>query len=142
MQLRLSLGGSTMANRFGGRGNLAAAPELKQVEADGEPGTVTEQRIYFDRSVPDGDGGFEDRGGFWLTANLWGEGAELAANLLRRGARVHVLGTLGRDTWTDKDSGEERSAFVNGYTEVPGSAVHQLRTSARSPSRSSRAVPR
>ena len=35
--------------------------------------TVAELRVYFDRSVPDGDGGFEDRGGFWLTANLWGE---------------------------------------------------------------------
>ena len=53
-----------MANHFEGRGNLAAAPELKQVEVDGEQRTVAELRIYFDRSVPDGDGGFEDRGGF------------------------------------------------------------------------------
>jgi len=100
-----------MANRFEGRGNLAAAPELKQVEVDGEQRAVAELRIYFDRSVPDGDGCFEDRGGFWLTANLWGERAEQVASLLPKGARVHVTGTLVRDTWTDKDSGEERSAF-------------------------------
>ncbi|MGH8531652.1 MAG: tyrosine-type recombinase/integrase [Gammaproteobacteria bacterium] len=37
----------------------------------GEPRTVTELRVYFDRQVPDGNGGFEDRGGFWLPVHLW-----------------------------------------------------------------------
>ena len=99
-----------MANRFEGRGNLAAAPELKHVQVDGEERLVAEMRIYFDRRVPDGDDGYTDRGGFWLTASLWGVRAELAANLLPKGARVHVNGTLVQHTWNDKDSGEERRA--------------------------------
>ena len=97
-----------MANRFEGRGNLGAQPVLKYVEIDGEPRAVTEMRIYFDRSVPDGNGGFTDRGGFWLDVNIWGPRAEPAAVLLPRGARVHVTGTLIRDTWPDRDTGEER----------------------------------
>jgi single-strand DNA-binding protein len=48
-------------NRCEGRGNLAAAPEFKRVEIDGEERAVAELRIYFDRSVPDGGGGFGDR---------------------------------------------------------------------------------
>lgn len=99
-----------MANRFEGRGNLAAAPELKRVQVVGEERLVAELRVYFDRQVPDGDGGFIDRGGFWLTANLWGPRAEVAANLLPKGARVHVIGTLVQDTWTDKDTGTQRTA--------------------------------
>ncbi len=101
-----------MANRFEGRGNLATAPELKRVEVEGEERAVAEMRIHFDRNVRLREGGFEDKGGFWLTVNLWGERAEQAARLLPKGARVHVTGTLVRDTWTDKDSGEERFAFA------------------------------
>lgn len=99
-----------MANRFEGRGNLAAPPELKHVQVDGEARAVAEMRIYFDRQVRDEDGNFADRGGFWLTANLWGPRAERAAALLQKGARVHVTGTLIQDTWEDRQTGEPRRA--------------------------------
>lgn len=100
-----------MANRFEGRGNLAAAPELKRVDVDGEERLVAGLRIYFDRQVPDGEDGFVDRGGFWLNANLWGERAEGIARLLPKGARIHVTGTLVQDAWRDADSDEERRAL-------------------------------
>ena len=98
-----------MANRFVGRGNLAAAPTVKHVEVDDEKRAVASMRIYFDRNVPDGDGGFEDKGGFWLDVSLWGPRAETAARLLDKGARVAVSGTLVQRTWEDKESGEPRS---------------------------------
>lgn len=98
-----------MANEFRGRGNLGAAPALKQVEVDGEKRSVAEMRVYFDRSVPDGDGGFVDRGGFWLDVNLWGPKGEAAAKVLVKGARVAVSGSLVQRTWEDKESGEPRS---------------------------------
>ena len=107
-----------MANRFEGRGNLAAAPALKRVQVDGEERLVTELRIYFDRQVPDGDGGFTDRGGFWLTANLWGKRAEPVAKLLPKGARVQVVGTLVQDEWNDRESGEARRALELGVEQV------------------------
>ncbi|MCA1671046.1 MAG: single-stranded DNA-binding protein, partial [Actinobacteria bacterium] len=66
-------------------------------------------RIYFDRPVPDGDGGFTDKGGFWLPVNLWGPKAETIAKLLRKGARVRVEGTLLQDTWEDRETGEPAS---------------------------------
>ncbi|MGH8534824.1 MAG: single-stranded DNA-binding protein [Gammaproteobacteria bacterium] len=92
-----------MSNHFIGRGNLGANPELKQVSVEGESRTVTELRVYFDRQVPDGNGGFEDRGGFWLPVHLWGPRGEGVAKLLPKGARVRVEGTLVHDTWEDKD---------------------------------------
>lgn len=98
-----------MANEFRGRGNLGATPAIKQVEVDGEKRSVAEMRVYFDRSVPDGDGGFVDRGGFWLDVNLWGPKGEAAAKILVKGARVAVTGTLVNHEWTDKESGEPRA---------------------------------
>ena len=98
-----------MGNRFTGRGNMGAVPTLKHVEIDGESRPVADLRIYFDRPVPDGEGGFEDRGGFWLDVSLWGAKALAAAQILPKGARVSVSGTLAQHVWTDSDSGEERS---------------------------------
>lgn len=98
-----------MGNEFRGRGNLGAVPTLKSVEVDGEKRWVAELRIYFDRNVPDGDDGFVDKGGFWLTVNLWGAKGEAVANVLTKGARVAVAGTLVNHEWTDKENGEPRA---------------------------------
>lgn len=100
-----------MSNTFIGRGNLGAAPELKHVEVDGESRSVASLRVYFDRLVPDGADGFEDRGGFWLDVSLWGARAEAAVKVLTKGARVSVIGTLVQRTWTDKNTGHERTQF-------------------------------
>ncbi|MCA1851440.1 MAG: single-stranded DNA-binding protein, partial [Beggiatoa sp.] len=88
-----------MSNHFAGRGNLGADPDLMHVEIGGEPRAVAALHIYFGRPVPDGDGGFTDKGGFWLPVNLWGPKAETIAKLLRKGARVRAEGTLVQDTW-------------------------------------------
>ena len=100
-------GTTTMANKFSGRGNLGADPELRYTAGeDGEP--VCSLRIFFDRPKPDGNGGFDDKGGFWLDVSLWGTRGEAAAQLLKKGARVSVSGELYEDAWQDNESGEER----------------------------------
>ena len=100
-----------MSNRFQGVGNLGAKPELKRIDQNGELEAVLELRIYFDRRVPGGEDldSFEDRGGFWITASLWGKRAERAAALLDKGMRVFVTGTLLTDTWLDSASAEKRT---------------------------------
>jgi len=98
----------TMANTFSGRGNLGQDPVLKQVSVNDELRPVVELRVYIDRPVPVAEGHFQDRGGFWLDANLWGPRAEHVARCLAKGARVRVEGTLWQDAWEDKDSGEPR----------------------------------
>jgi single-strand DNA-binding protein len=98
-----------MSNSFQGVGNLGAKPELKRVDQNGETLAVLDLRIYFDRRVPtDGDEAFEDRGGFWITASLWGKRAERAAAVLDKGMRVYASGTLLTDTWLDSESTETR----------------------------------
>jgi single-strand DNA-binding protein len=98
-----------MTNRFQGTGNLGAKPELKHVDQNGETLAILDMRIYFDRRVPsEGDDSFEDRGGFWITASLWGRRAEIAAAILDKGMRVFAIGILLSDAWVDPDTSEAR----------------------------------
>ena len=98
-----------MSNRFQGTGNLGTDPMLKHVDQDGESLAILELRVYFDRRARvDGGDEFEDRGGFWITASLFGSRAEAAANVLSKGMRVFASGVLVSDTWADNDSGELR----------------------------------
>lgn len=113
-------------NRFTGVGNLGDKPKHKTVpigDGVGLAGSdttslpavanrrdVLELRVYFDRPVPDGDGNYADKGGFWLNANLWGSRAKPLSELLDKGMRVRVEGTLIQETWEDRE-GEERSGM-------------------------------
>ncbi len=97
-------------NRFAGVGNLGDKPKHKTVPIGDEARDVLELRVYFDRPVPDGDGNYTDKGGFWLNANLWGNRAKPLSDLLDKGMRVRVEGTLTQETWEDRE-GEERSGM-------------------------------
>lgn len=96
-----------MSNTIIASGNLGTTPELKHVTVDGEERHVADMRIYFDRPVPDGDGGFTDKGGFWRTVSVWDKRAEHAARILRSGMSVRIEGTEVLQSW-EKD-GEQRS---------------------------------
>ena len=99
-----------MSNRFQGVGNLGAKPELKHVDQNGESLAILDLRIYFDRRVPgEADESIQDRGGFWISASLWGKRAERAAGVLDKGMRVYASGTLLTDTRLDSDSTEPRT---------------------------------
>lgn len=101
-----------MSNEFRGTGNVGDTPALKTVKAGEEERKVAELRVFFDEYRPDGNGGFEQTGGFWLSVNVWGErrAAEVAQHV-KKGARVHVVGRLTESKWTAKETGEERRAL-------------------------------
>jgi single-strand DNA-binding protein len=99
-----------MSNEFEGIGNLGMAPQLTIVDGLGEQNesrSVCNLRVYFDRQVPDRqDGGFKDKGGFWITVDIWGFRADEAMRLLKKGSRIFVKGNLREESWTDESSGE------------------------------------
>jgi len=89
-----------MINEFQGLGNLGTTPALSQVMVGDEQRKVANMRIYFDRPIGQD---FKDKGGFWLTVDIWGYRAEEAKRLLKKGARVFVKGTLRLESWTDEN---------------------------------------
>lgn len=100
-----------MSNEFRGTGNLGDNITLKTVTVAGEDRKVAEARVFFDDYKPDGQGGFKPNGGFWLNVSIWDKRGETAANLLRKGARVMVIGHLTEAVWKDKESQEEKRAL-------------------------------
>ena len=88
-----------MINEFSAIGNLGASPALSVVDVDGEPRKVANMRVYFDRPVGKD---YQDKGGFWLTVDVWGYRAEEAVRVLKKGSRVFMTGTLRQEPWTDE----------------------------------------
>ncbi len=100
-----------MINEFSGVGNLGMAPVIESVEVSGEQRQVTNMRVFFDRPIlDDKDGTYKDKGGFWLSVDIWGYRAEEAMRILKKGTRIFVMGSLREQMWND-ESGEERSSI-------------------------------
>src|SRR3972149_8615905 len=98
-----------MSNEFRGTGNVGDQPVLKTVLVGKEERQVAELRVFFDEYRQDGSGGLEQAGGFWLDVNVWGERhAAEVAQLVKKGARVHVIGRLGGSKWRGAGRGAER----------------------------------
>lgn len=98
-------------NVFQGTGNLGTDPERKFVEVQGEQRPVVEFRVFFERSVPDGNGGFKESGGFWRTVSVWKEGlADRVLAHLKSGGKVFVQGQEVASQWKD-DHQQERESY-------------------------------
>ncbi|WP_013324288.1 single-stranded DNA-binding protein [Gloeothece verrucosa] len=48
----------------------------------------------------------------WFNLEIWGKTAEVAANYVRKGSLIGVKGSLKIETWTDANTGANRSKPV------------------------------
>ena len=48
----------------------------------------------------------------WFNLEIWGKQAQVAADYVKKGSRLGIIGSLKLDRWTDRASGEERSKPV------------------------------
>jgi single-strand DNA-binding protein len=48
----------------------------------------------------------------WFNLELWGKTAEIAGNYVRKGTLIGIKGSLKFDTWSDRQTGVNRSAPV------------------------------
>ena len=48
----------------------------------------------------------------WFNLEIWGKQAQVAADYVRKGSLLGIIGSFKLDRWTDKSSGEERSKPV------------------------------
>ncbi|WP_412461763.1 single-stranded DNA-binding protein [Pseudomonas sp. SC11] len=93
-------------------GNVGNAAEHRSfANGNKDPRHMLRLNVMFDNSIPDGQGGYKDRGGFWANVEWWHQDAERFAALFQKGMRVLVIGRAVMDSWTDKQSGQEVSAL-------------------------------
>lgn len=93
-------------------GNIGSAPEHRSFpNGNNPPRQLLRLNVMFDNSIPDGQGGYKDRGGFWCSVEWWHQDAQRFAELFTKGMRVKVEGRAIMDRWPDKESGEEVQAL-------------------------------
>ena len=93
-----------MSTHFSGEGNIGSAPEYREFpNGNEEPRRLLRLNVYFDNPVPNQDGGYEDRGGYWAPVERWHIDAEHWSTLYQKGMRVLVEGRMVRDEWEDSE---------------------------------------
>ena len=83
-------------------GRAGADPEIRYQENGTQ---VANLRIAVDQFG-------RDRKPMWLSVKIWGRSAQVAADYVRKGSQVGISGRLEEETWTDRQSGQERSKPV------------------------------
>jgi single-strand DNA-binding protein len=48
----------------------------------------------------------------WFNLEIWGKQAQVAADYVKKGSLLGIIGSFKLDRWTDRTSGEERSKPV------------------------------
>jgi len=56
--------------------------------------------------------GKRDEGPDWFELEIWGKTAEIAANYTKKGSLIGIQGSLKIDTWSDRNTGVNRSKPV------------------------------
>lgn len=93
-----------MSTLFFGEGNLGGDAEFHEFpnpDDEQAPYRLLRARVYFDNPVRQTDGTFKDRGGGWMTVELWHAAAERWSKLFCKGMRVVVHGKTITEDWTD-----------------------------------------
>lgn len=88
-------------------GNLAADPELRFTPTGKQ---LAELRVLVNARRQNDAGEWEDTEPTRHRVTCFGTLAENVTESLRTGDRVLIIGRLTTDTWTDKDTGDKRTA--------------------------------
>ena len=48
----------------------------------------------------------------WFNLEIWGKQAQVAADYVKKGSLIGIVGSLKLDKWTDRNTGEERTKPV------------------------------
>ncbi|QJI19793.1 MULTISPECIES: single-stranded DNA-binding protein [unclassified Pseudomonas] len=98
------MSGNAQPTCIGWEGIIGSTPEFKEFpNGNKDPRRLLRINAYFDNSIPDGKGGYEDRGGFWASVEWWHKDAEHYAQLFQKGMRVMISGRAVMDRWKNDD---------------------------------------
>lgn len=94
-------------------GHLGGEPELR-FQPNGK--AVLSLSVAESHSRRNPGGGWDDDGTTWWRVTAWDRQAETLADVLRKGDRVLVVGTVRSREWEDRDGQKRTSYDVNART--------------------------
>ena len=73
----------------------------------------------------------------WFNLEIWGKQAQVAADYVKKGSLLGIIGSPKLDRWTDRASGEERSkpwfASTDSNCSAPGAIASRTPTLVAAP---------
>jgi single-strand DNA-binding protein len=84
-------------------GRAGTNPEVKFFSDSGT--TLCKLTLAVNRRV-------KDSSPDWFNLEMWGKTAEVAGNYVTKGSLIGIKGSLKIETWTDRNTGQERSRPV------------------------------
>lgn len=72
--------------------------------------SITKFSIAVNRPIKDKQGNSVTD---WFEVNVWGKQAELAQDMVRKGALISIAGAVHIDEWTDRDGNKQRTVKLN-----------------------------
>ena len=89
-------------------GRAGRDPEVRYFESGS---AVANLRLAVDQFGTDQASG-QKKEALWIDVKIWGKSAQVAADYVRKGSMVGITGRLEQETWTDRNSGQERSKLI------------------------------
>ncbi len=92
--------------------------EFQSIDRGDEPARdLARMRVNIDRSYRDGeneDGSahYNHDRDFWINVEMWGVRTRSLRGIVNKGARILMTGRYDNSTWTDRESGEQRSRMI------------------------------
>lgn len=83
-------------------GRCGRDPELKYFES----GSVVANLSLAVNGVKKGDDAD------WFELKIWGKGAQIAGDYVKKGSQIAVTGRMSAERWVDKNTGEKRQKYV------------------------------
>ena len=68
-------------------------------------------RVATNDRVKNDSGNWENGKASWWTVKLWGNQAQYASGLLKKGQEITVVGTITEETWVDQKTNANRSTY-------------------------------
>ena len=92
--------------------------QFQSIAKDGKPARdLAKLRVNIDRSYregenEDGTASYNRDRDFWINVELWGARSLALRGIVDQGARVILVGRYDNSTWTDRESGEQKSRMI------------------------------
>lgn len=104
-------------NRVELLGNLGADPEMRFTPSGKAVCKFNVATKHYTSRTADGERAYDTD---WTTVEAWDHMAERCNDMLRKGSRVMIVGSLRTDSWDDRETGQKRfKTFVRADEVLP-----------------------
>ena len=91
--------------------------ELTQKMHNDQTTPLAKLRVNVGRAFLNEDNEFEDKHGYWIDVELWGDKAK-HLSIVEKGANILMTGNYLKTKWVDKEDGRERERMIFRAREI------------------------